>query len=72
MTPRTAFVPAVSWTYKLDSDLKQKHDFSNLLSELGYAVRRDDEVMMKFCESELQRMFREKKPTTKRRRQSNP
>jgi hypothetical protein len=38
VTPRT-IAPAASWTYKLDSDQKQEHDFSNLISELSYAVR---------------------------------
>ena len=73
MTPRTAFVPAASWTHTLDSEQKQEHDFSNMLSELGYAVRRDDKMMLKFCEGELKRMFRERKPSTStRRRQSDP
>jgi hypothetical protein len=68
MTPRTAFAPAASWTHKLDSVEKQEHDFSNLLSELGYAVRRNDRAMMNYCEYELKRMFRDKKATVKRRK----
>jgi hypothetical protein len=67
MTPRT-FAPAASWTHKLESEQKQEHDFSNVLSEFGYAVLRQDLMMMKFCECELKRMFREKKPTKRRRR----
>jgi hypothetical protein len=68
VTPRTPFLHAGSWTHKLASDQKQEHDFSNLISELGYAVRREDMRMMKFCEFELKRMFREKKPAARRRR----
>jgi len=30
----------------LDSEQKQEHDFSNMLSELGYAVLRQDLMMM--------------------------
>jgi len=67
MTPRTAFLPAASWTYKLDSEDRQMHDFSNLLLEFRYAVERQDRMMMEYCERELGRMYREtkqrKKPT---------
>jgi len=50
MTPRAASAPVASWTRKLDSEEKQEHDFSNLFSELGYAVRRQDGMMMRYCE----------------------
>jgi hypothetical protein len=60
MTPRAAFSPAASWTHKLDSEERQKHDFSNLLLEFKYAVERQDRMLMEYCECELGRMYREK------------
>ena len=71
MTPRTTFVPAASWTHKLDSEAKEEHDFSNLIQEFAYAVQRQDRTMMAHCEGELKRMFQERRATTRRRRQSS-
>jgi hypothetical protein len=68
MTPRTHFAPAASWTQKLDTVEKEEHDFSNLLAELGYAIRRNDMRMMSYCEHELRRMFRDKRRAVKGRR----
>lgn len=59
-TPITAFGPAASWTHKVDSEEKRKHDFSNLLLEFRYAVERADQMMMEYCDGELERMYREK------------
>ncbi len=67
MTPRTTFSSAASWTHKLDSDKQQEHDFCNLLQELGYAVRREDGKMMEYCECELRRMYRDRRPQKGRR-----
>jgi len=58
MTSTNTFSPAASWTYKLDSEQAQEHDFSNLLEEFGYAVHRQDRMLMEYCEGELKRMFR--------------
>ena len=69
MTPRAAFSPAASWTYKLDSDKKQKHDFSNLVQEFRYAVQQQDRMMMEYCESELERMYRGRGQQTGRRKE---
>jgi len=62
MAPRTAFFLSKSWTHKLDSERHEEHDFCNLLSEFRYAVQREDRMMMEFCERELWRMFRERRP----------
>ena len=65
-----SFVPAVSWTHRLDSEAKEEHDFSNLILEFGYAVQRQDQTMMRYCECELERMFHERR-TIGRRRKAN-
>jgi hypothetical protein len=60
-----SFTPARSWTCKPNSEQAREHDFSNLLEEFAYAVRRQDQMMMEYCESELKRMFRERKATAR-------
>jgi hypothetical protein len=61
ITPTTTvFCPAASWTHTLESEDKQKHDFSNLVLEFRYAVVREDRMLMDYCEGELWRMYREK------------
>ena len=70
MAPAPVFVPATSWTYQRDCEEKQKHDFSNLLQEFGYAVERQDGAMMRYCSCELERMFLEWRATAGRRRRS--
>jgi hypothetical protein len=60
-TSKAAF-PAASWAHKLNSEEKQEHEYSNLLQEFAYAVERQDGMMMKYCASELKRMFRERRP----------
>jgi hypothetical protein len=55
MPLKTAFYPAASWTHKLDSEKQQEHDFSNLLQEFGYALRRQDGKMIEYFECELRR-----------------
>jgi hypothetical protein len=67
MSAKTAFFPAVSWTHHLDSERHEEHDFDNLLLELRYAVERQEQTMMKFCESELSRLYRERRPRKGRR-----
>lgn len=66
MIATKAFSPSASWTYKLDSEQLEDHDFSNLLQEFAYAVQRQDRRMMEYCECELKRMFRERKAATRR------
>jgi len=44
----------------VESEEKQKHDFSNLILEFRYAVERADQMMMEYCDGELQRMYRER------------
>jgi hypothetical protein len=61
MTAAKGFSPASSWTCKPDSEQAQERDFSNLLEEFGYAIQRQDQAIMEYCESELKRMFRERK-----------
>jgi len=58
----TAFTPAASWTYKLDSEAKREHDFNNLLLELCCAVERQDSMLIEYCEGELKRMYRARGP----------
>jgi len=58
----TAFTPAVSWTHKLDSDKHQEHDFHNLVLEHRFAVERQDRRLIDYCECELGRMYRARKP----------
>jgi hypothetical protein len=58
MTPTKAFSPAASWTHKLNSERAEEHDFSNLIVEFGFAVQRQDRMMMEYCEGELKRMFK--------------
>jgi hypothetical protein len=60
MATKAAFTPAASWTYRVDSEEKKKHDFSNLVLEFRYAVERQDRMMTEYCNSELERMYREK------------
>lgn len=38
---------------KLNSDKRQKHDFSNLVLEFRYAVERQDRMTMAYCEVKL-------------------
>ena len=61
MTSTNMFSPATSWTHKLDSERLQEHDFTNLLVEFKYAVERRDQMMMEYCECELNRMYRERR-----------
>ena len=63
LTRTTAFCPAASWTHKVDGKEKKKHDFSNLLLEFKYAIERQDQMLMEYCDSELERMYRERWPT---------
>ena len=65
MASTKAFFPAASWTCPLDSERRQRHDFSNLLLEFKYAVERQDSMLMEYCECELERMYRERKATTR-------
>ena len=67
MISAKGFCPAASWTYKRDSERLEDHDFCNWLQEFKYAVRSEDQMMMEYCESELMRMFREKRAGTRRR-----
>ena len=67
MTLMTTVCPTASWTHKLDSEKRQEHDFSNLLQEFGYALRREDEKMIEHLESELRRMYRDRRPQKERR-----
>ena len=62
MPPKTAFSLAASWTHKPDSEKQQEHDFSNLLQEFGYALRRQDGKMIEYFECELRRMYRDRRP----------
>ena len=62
MTSAKAIFPAAIWTHKLNSEEKQEHEFSNLLQEFVYAMQRQDGMVMKYCECELKRMFRERRP----------
>jgi len=65
MSPK-GFSPTASWTSNRNADRLEEHDFSNLLQDFKYAVGRDDQTMMEYCEGELMRMFREKKATSRR------
>lgn len=56
------FFAAASWTHKLDSEDKQEHDFNNLLMEFRYAVQRQDSRFIEYCERELGRMYRARRP----------
>jgi hypothetical protein len=60
LTPRTVSFSTASWTYKLDPDKKRQHDFSHSVMEFKYAVQQQDQLMIDFCENELERMFRER------------
>lgn len=62
MKTTRAFVTTASWTHKLDSEAKQEHDFNNLLLEHRYAVQREDSVFAEYCERELSRMYRARRP----------
>jgi len=55
------FRAAASWTHKVESEEKKKHDFSNLILEFRYAVEREDQMMMEHCRSELVRMYRDRR-----------
>jgi hypothetical protein len=63
MTSKTDFITAGRWTRSLDSERLQEHDFKNLLVEFKYAIDRQDQMMMEYCESELNRMYRERRHT---------
>ncbi len=65
-TRRTAFRPAASWTHNVESEEKKKHDFSNLVLEFRYAVERADQMMMEYCNGELESMYRERRVTTRK------
>jgi len=67
MTPNAAFSTAASWTHKLTSEMQQEHDFSNLLQEFGYALRRQDGKLIEHIEYELRRMYRDRRPQKRRR-----
>jgi hypothetical protein len=67
MLSKAPFSPAASWTHKLDSEKQQEHDFSNLLQEFGYALRRQDGKLIEYFERELRRMYRDRRPQTRRR-----
>jgi hypothetical protein len=62
MTTKTACFPAASWTHHLDSERHKEHDFANLLLEFRYAIERKEPMLMRYCESELDRMYRERRP----------
>ena len=53
--------------HKPDSEQQQEHDFSNLLQELGYALRRQDGRMVEHVECELRRMYRDRRQQKRRR-----
>jgi hypothetical protein len=61
MPPRKDRSPAVTWTNRLDPQRELEHDFGNLLQDLRYGVERQDLTMVKYCESELMRMYRERR-----------
>ena len=46
MLQKNGFLPPASWTYELDSEKQQEHNFSNLLQEFGYVLRRQDRKMI--------------------------
>jgi len=58
---------AASWTHKLNSEDKRDHDFNNLLLEFRYAVQRQDSTFAEYCERELRRMYRARRPRKDRR-----
>jgi hypothetical protein len=55
----------------VESEEKKKHDFSNLVLEFRYAVERADQMMMEYCDGELERMYHERRATTRHQRQQN-
>ena len=61
MAVKKCFDPEPSWTGTRDYERQQEHDFANLLSELGYAIRRQDLMLAAYCELELKRMYRERR-----------
>jgi hypothetical protein len=62
MSSKRVFTPATSWTAKLDYEHQQEHDFCNLVQEFFYAVTRQDQRIMEYCEAELKRMYRDRRP----------
>jgi len=62
MTSRPAFALAANRAYKLDPEKVQEHDFSNLIQEHRIAVERQDRRLIDYCECELGRMYRERRP----------
>jgi hypothetical protein len=62
MISRTAFALAANRAYKLDSEKVQEHDFSNLVQEHRVSVERQDRRLIEYCECELGRMYRERRP----------
>jgi hypothetical protein len=62
MKAARAFFTTASWTHKLDSEAKQEHDFNNLLLEFRYAIQRQDAMFVEYCERELGRMYRARRP----------
>ena len=62
MAENTTFFTAASWTHKLNSERHEEHDFANLLLEFRYAVERQEQMMMDYCELELGRLYRERRP----------
>jgi hypothetical protein len=61
------FVTARSWTHRRESEGKEEHDFNNLLLEFRFAVQRQDSVFVDYCERELERMYRARRPRGGRR-----
>lgn len=59
---RVFFTAAKSWTHRLDSEAKHEHDFNNLLLEFRYAMQRQDSTFAEYCERELGRMYRARRP----------
>ncbi|HEY1219306.1 MAG: hypothetical protein ABSE42_16500 [Bryobacteraceae bacterium] len=62
MKSTRAFFTAASWTHNLESEDKEEHDFNNLLLEFRYAVQRQDSMLFEYCERELRRMYRARRP----------
>jgi hypothetical protein len=62
---------ATRWTHQQDSEVKQDHDFCNLLQVLEQAVEQRDRRMTTYCTCELKRLFRGRVVTATRQLQSN-
>jgi hypothetical protein len=66
MSPIKTFTTSASWSSWLDYEKQQEHDFCNLLQEFRYALLREDQKLIEYCESELKRMYRERRQVTEK------